>query len=98
MTEGVRSVLLFGIPETKDAEGSEGWSENGSVQKAVRLLKRELPELLVMTDVCLCEYTDHGHCGVIHGERILNDPTCRCSPASPSVMRKRAPTSSRRPT
>lgn len=75
MCEGIHAVLLFGIPETKDAEGSEGWSEHGSVQKVVRLLKRELPELLVITDVCLCEYTDHGHCGVIHGEKILNDPT-----------------------
>ncbi|MBC8136760.1 MAG: porphobilinogen synthase, partial [Fibrella sp.] len=58
VAEGIHSVLLFGIPETKDAEGSEGWSENGAVQTAVRLLKRELPGLLVLTDVCLCEYTD----------------------------------------
>ncbi len=75
MAEGVRAVLLFGIPEAKDAEGSEGWSEHGAVQTAVRLLKRELPGLLVVTDVCLCEYTDHGHCGVVQGDRVLNDPT-----------------------
>jgi porphobilinogen synthase len=73
--EGVPSVLLFGIPEDKDAEGSEAWSEQGAVQTAIRLLKRELPEMLVITDVCLCEYTDHGHCGVIHNDKILNDPT-----------------------
>ncbi len=75
MREGIRAVLLFGIPEEKDAEGSEAWSEQGAVQASVRLLKRELPELLVVTDVCLCEYTDHGHCGVIHNEQVLNDPT-----------------------
>jgi porphobilinogen synthase len=74
-TEGVRAVLLFGIPESKDAVGSEAYADDGIVQKAVRALKRELPELLVVTDVCLCEYTDHGHCGVVHGGRVLNDPT-----------------------
>ena len=75
LREGVRAVLLFGIPDAKDAEGSEGWSDGGAVQTAVRLLKRELPELLVMTDVCLCEYTDHGHCGIVSGTSVLNDPT-----------------------
>lgn len=77
MREGVRAVLLFGIPDAKDGEGSESWSERGAVQTAIRLLKRELPELLVITDVCLCEYTDHGHCGVIDAARtrVLNDPT-----------------------
>lgn len=75
MREGIRAVLLFGIPDTKDAEGSEGWSEHGAVQQSVRLLKRNLPELLVITDVCLCEYTDHGHCGMVSGTSVLNDPT-----------------------
>jgi porphobilinogen synthase len=73
--EGVPAVLLFGIPDTKDAVGSEAYAENGIVQRAVRALKRELPELLVITDVCLCEYTDHGHCGVVEGDRIRNDDT-----------------------
>jgi porphobilinogen synthase len=62
---GLAAVLLFGIPATKDAEGSGAWDEEGVVQQCVRALKRELPELLVITDVCLCEYTEHGHCGVL---------------------------------
>src|SRR5512138_185034 len=62
---GVRSVILFGIPERKDAEGSEAWSDDGVVPRAVRALKERVPGLVVMTDVCLCEYTDHGHCGVL---------------------------------
>jgi Delta-aminolevulinic acid dehydratase len=74
--DGVRSVLLFGIPESKDAEGSGAWAEDGIVQRAVRALRRELPDLLIVTDVCLCEYTDHGHCGIVTPEgRVLNDPT-----------------------
>jgi porphobilinogen synthase len=72
---GLRSVLLFGIPAEKDAVGSEAYAEDGIVQEAVRRIKAAVPEMLVMTDVCLCEYTDHGHCGVIHGQRVLNDPT-----------------------
>jgi porphobilinogen synthase len=72
---GVPAVLLFGIPEGKDEEGSEGWNEKGVVQSAVRLLKRELPELLIITDVCLCEYTDHGQCGVLRGQSVDNDAT-----------------------
>jgi porphobilinogen synthase len=72
---GVRAVLLFGIPDTKDAVGSSGWDEHGPVQEAVRALKRALPELVVITDVCLCEYTDHGHCGVLKGEAVDNDAT-----------------------
>jgi porphobilinogen synthase len=75
LKEGVRGVLLFGIPEAKDAEASEAYADNGIVQRAVRALKRALPDLLVVTDVCLCEYTDHGHCGVVRGGQILNDPT-----------------------
>lgn len=75
LSDGVGAVLLFGIPEAKDAEGSEAYDENGIVQRAVRAIKRELPDLLVVTDVCLCEYTDHGHCGLVNAGRILNDPT-----------------------
>jgi porphobilinogen synthase len=62
---GVRSVILFGIPEKKDATGSEAWNDDGVVPRAVRALKKALPDLLVMTDVCMCEYTDHGHCGIL---------------------------------
>lgn len=73
MDVGVGSVILFGIPEEKDAEGSGAYADNGIVQRAVRAIKREIPELVVATDVCLCEYTDHGHCGLLDGEEILND-------------------------
>jgi len=72
---GVPAVLLFGIPASKDEHGSEGYADDGVVQRAVRALKRELPELLVITDVCLCEYTSHGHCGVIENESVVNDET-----------------------
>ncbi len=75
MGDGVGAVLLFGIPETKDARGSEAWADDGIVQQAVRALKRELPDLLVITDVCLCEYTDHGHCGLIEAGCVVNDAT-----------------------
>ena len=73
--EGIPAVLLFGIPDTKDAVGSEAYAREGIVQQAVRALKHKLPHLLVVTDVCLCEYTDHGHCGVIHQGNVENDPT-----------------------
>src|SRR5574342_749687 len=66
---GVRSVILFGIPETKDAIGSSAWDEGGVVPRAVRALKEKLPGLVVMTDVCMCEYTDHGHCGVLKPQK-----------------------------
>jgi porphobilinogen synthase len=72
---GIGGVLLFGIPESKDAAGSSGYAEDGVVQTAVRLLKREIPELLVITDVCLCEYTSHGHCGVLVDGDVDNDAT-----------------------
>ncbi len=72
---GVRSVILFGVPETKDPEGSGAWHPDGIVQKAIREVKKSVPELLVIGDVCLCEYTSHGHCGLIQDHRILNDPT-----------------------
>ena len=76
---GVPSVLLFGIPETKDAKASGAYAKNGIVQQAVRLLKKNLPDLLVITDVCLCEYMSHGHCGIVDPKRgqILNDPTLK---------------------
>ncbi len=72
---GIGGVLLFGIPDRKDATGSEAWSDDAPVQQAVRALKREVPELVVITDVCLCEYTDHGHCGVIRDNDVDNDAT-----------------------
>jgi porphobilinogen synthase len=72
---GVSAVLLFGIPEEKDDEGSGAWDDVGIVQRALRALKRELPELLLITDVCLCEYTAHGHCGAIRDGEVLNDET-----------------------
>ena len=71
--DGVPGVLLFGLPEQKDPAGDEAWNPEGPVQSAVRALKQEIPELLVITDVCLCEYTSHGHCGLLDGEEILND-------------------------
>ncbi len=72
---GVGAVLLFGIPDTKNATGSAAWDDRGPVQEAVRALKRELPDLVAMTDVCLCEYTDHGHCGVLRDGEVQNDET-----------------------
>ena len=73
--EGVPGVILFGLPAAKDEIGSSAADPEAPVQQAVRALKRELPDLLVMTDVCLCEYTSHGHCGIVDGEEILNDAT-----------------------
>ncbi|MBO8126299.1 MAG: porphobilinogen synthase [Firmicutes bacterium] len=72
---GVPAIILFGIPEYKDAEGSSGWQAQGPVQRAIKVIKKEVPDLVVMTDVCLCDYTDHGHCGLIQGQEILNDPS-----------------------
>lgn len=72
---GVGGVLLFGIPDRKDATGSAAWDDEGPVQNAVRSLKRGLPELVVITDVCMCEYTDHGHCGVLRDGDVDNDAT-----------------------
>jgi porphobilinogen synthase len=66
-------VILFGIPEEKDPAGSGAYADDGIVQRAVRAIKTSRPEMLVITDVCLCEYTDHGHCGLLDGEEILND-------------------------
>src|SRR3569833_3504492 len=72
---GVGGVILFGIPDAKDATGSEAWNDDAPVQQAVRALKRELPQLVVITDDCLCEYTEHGHCGVIRDGDVDNDAT-----------------------
>jgi porphobilinogen synthase len=71
--DGVLGVLLFGLPESKDATGSKASDPDAPVQSAVRAMKREVPDLIVITDVCLCEYTSHGHCGILEGEEILND-------------------------
>src|SRR5262245_24006345 len=73
--DGVRSVLLFGLPEHKDDIGSTAYDAEAPVQCAVRAIKREAPDVLVITDVCLCEYTDHGHCGIVIDGEIANDPT-----------------------
>ena len=72
---GVRSVLLFGIPDEKDAEGSGAWDEDGVVQQALRALREASPGLVLLTDVCLCEYTSHGHCGALDGDDVDNDST-----------------------
>jgi porphobilinogen synthase len=74
---GVPAVLLFGIPDKKDIKASGAYARNGIVQQTVRLLKKELPSLLVITDVCLCEYMSHGHCGIVEHGKILNDPTLK---------------------
>jgi len=74
-TAGVGGVILFGIPETKDATGSEAWNDEGAVQQAVRLLKEKLPQIVIITDVCMCEYTEHGHCGILEGGEVNNDAT-----------------------
>jgi porphobilinogen synthase len=73
---GIPAVLLFGLPAQKDPTGSEAWAENGVVQQAIREIKKTAPELLVITDVCLCEFTDHGHCGCIKDGKVDNDATC----------------------
>jgi porphobilinogen synthase len=72
---GIPAVILFGIPEHKDSFGTEAWADTGVVQQAIRAIKEKLPELLVITDVCLCEYTDHGHCGVVKNGDVDNDAT-----------------------
>jgi porphobilinogen synthase len=72
---GIPAVMLFGIPETKDPLGTRAYAKDGIVQKAARALKDKLPDLLIITDVCLCQYTDHGHCGVVQGQTIDNDAT-----------------------
>jgi porphobilinogen synthase len=73
--QGIGGVIHFGIPDNKDETGSEAWAENGAVQNAVRLLKKEVPDLVVITDVCMCEYTSHGHCGILENGEVVNDAT-----------------------
>lgn len=72
---GVSGLLLFGVPQTKDAVGSEAYNPKGIIQRAIRKIKTLAPHLLVIADICLCEYTEHGHCGLVHEEHILNDET-----------------------
>ena len=72
---GIPAVLLFGLPREKDPRGSEAYAEDGIIQQAVRAVKETIPDLLVITDVCLCEYTSHGHCGIVEDGRVRNDPT-----------------------
>ena len=72
---GIPGVLLFGLPAQKDALGSEAYDEHGIIQEAIHVIKQAMPDLLVITDVCLCQYTDHGHCGTLDGDRVDNDRT-----------------------
>ena len=72
---GIPAVILFGIPEHKDERGSEAYGQQGIIQRSIKAIKAEVKDLLVITDVCLCEYTSHGHCGILKGEEILNDET-----------------------
>ena len=72
---GIKSILLFGLPEHKDECGSGAWDENGVIQQALRVGKKNFPEMTFICDVCLCEYTSHGHCGLLKGETVDNDPT-----------------------
>jgi porphobilinogen synthase len=74
---GIPAVILFGIPEAKDAVGSDAYADSGIIQQTIRAIKEGVPQLTVITDVCLCEYTDHGHCGVIKDGDVENDPTLR---------------------
>jgi porphobilinogen synthase len=72
---GIPAIIIFGIPENKDEQGSEAYDPNGIVQNAIRAIKKEVDDLVIITDVCMCEYTSHGHCGLLDGEEILNDET-----------------------
>jgi len=72
---GIPAIILFGIPEHKDERGSEAYSPKGVVQLAIKAIKNKLPELIVITDVCMCEYMSHGHCGIVKNGKVLNDPT-----------------------
>lgn len=72
---GIPALILFGLPDKKDAMGTGAYAKNGIVQRAVREVKQKVPEMLVITDVCLCQYTDHGHCGMVEGNRVDNDAT-----------------------
>ncbi len=72
---GIPAILLFGIPEHKDSKGSGAYAQKGIVQQAVKAIKKSYPDMIVITDVCLCEYTSHGHCGIIENKKVLNDPS-----------------------
>jgi len=72
---GIKAVLLFGLPDSKDSLGSEAYHDNGIVQRAIREIKGIRKDILVITDICMCQYTDHGHCGILHGEYVDNDTT-----------------------
>lgn len=74
---GIKSLLIFGIPLKKDECGSEAYNDNGIVQEAVRYIKKEYPDFLIVTDVCMCEYTSHGHCGILNGDEVVNDATVK---------------------
>src|SRR5699024_5164369 len=76
-TLGIKAVLLFGVPNEKDEQGTGAFVENGIVQEATRLIKQEMPEMLVVADTCLCEYTTHGHCGVVHNHDVDNDESLK---------------------
>ena len=75
LAHGVKHCILFGLPAEKDACGSSAWAEHGVIQEAVRAIKARYPDFTVITDVCMCEYTDHGHCGILHGHEVDNDET-----------------------
>ena len=75
LEHGVKHCILFGLPAEKDACGSSAWAEHGVIQEAVRTVKARFPDFTVITDVCMCEYTDHGHCGILHGHEVDNDET-----------------------
>ena len=72
---GIGGIMLFGIPRHKDPQGSQAYAADGITQRAVRYIKENYPEIYILVDICLCEYTSHGHCGMVHGEEILNDET-----------------------
>ena len=91
-------MILFGIPEEKDEEGSGAYAEDGIVQRALRALRERYPELVLITDVCLCEYTAHGHCGVIENGEVANDATLELLARTAVSHARPAPTSSRRAT
>ncbi len=93
---GLAAVLLFGVPAEKDTEGSGAWDEQGAVQLAAAAIKAAVPDLLVITDVCLCEYTDHGHCGVVRSDGTVdNDATlellARTAAVTPAPARTSSP-------
>ena len=75
MEAGIPAIILFGIPEEKDSQATQAWVEDGIIQRGVRYIKDKYPDLIIITDVCLCEYTDHGHCGIVKDGKILNDET-----------------------